>query len=469
MLTLREELGRLGANALKARFPDPAIPDAVAVDRSQKADFQSSAAMQLARALKRPPREIADALSAAFAEHPAIARAEIAGAGFVNLSLRDEWIAASVLACRTLRDAGRGAVAVIDYSSPNVAKPMHIGHIRSTILGEAIKRVMRATGYSVVADNHLGDWGTQFGMIIYGFKHFADRAAFAANPVQELARLYRLVHRLVSYRESLAERPKLEAKLTAREAEIATLSAAAPTGDKKADKKQADTLGKLRKQLAEARKPKTLVLPPARERRPAAVKDLPSAPEIAVRGAVPLPPQADLQLRPPVEAPKPAAAPPPPPVAVRPAATTPAVVTPKPVPAAPVFPTAAPVTSGSGRILWTGDLPKGATLQIDGRQASRGFVNSELPASSRIGAYPAELTNDGLKVYTGNPRYAQAPRVEPASAANGWQKTQYVYDPKALRDLIVEQMPGQQDPRKLVLRAGRRLSVIVIEWQVPTP
>lgn len=190
MLTLREELGRLGANALKARFPDAAIPDAVAVDRSQKADFQSSAAMQLARALKRPPREIADALSAAFAEHPAIARAEIAGAGFVNLSLRDEWIASSVLACRTLRDAGRGAVAVIDYSSPNVAKPMHIGHIRSTILGEAIKRVMRATGYTVIADNHLGDWGTQFGKLLVAWRRWLDPAAFEAHPVGELLRLY---------------------------------------------------------------------------------------------------------------------------------------------------------------------------------------------------------------------------------------------------------------------------------------
>ncbi len=190
MLTLREELGRLGANALKARYPDAAIADAVAVDRSQKADFQSSAAMPLARALKRPPREIADALSAAFAEHPAVARAEVAGAGFVNLSLRDEWVASSVLACRTLRDAGRGAVAVIDYSSPNVAKPMHIGHIRSTILGEAIKRVMRATGYTVVADNHLGDWGTQFGKLLVAWRRWLDPAAFEAHPVGELLRIY---------------------------------------------------------------------------------------------------------------------------------------------------------------------------------------------------------------------------------------------------------------------------------------
>jgi arginyl-tRNA synthetase len=190
MLTLREELGRLGASALKQRYPDATIPDVLPVDRSQKADFQSSAAMQLARVLKRPPREIADALSAAYAEHPAVARAEVAGAGFVNLALRDAWLATAAPSCTTLRDVGRGAVAVIDYSSPNVAKPMHIGHIRSTILGDAVKRVMRATGYTVVADNHLGDWGTQFGKLLVAWRRWLDPAAFEAAPVNELLRIY---------------------------------------------------------------------------------------------------------------------------------------------------------------------------------------------------------------------------------------------------------------------------------------
>ena len=146
--------------------------------------------MQLARTLKRNPREIAEALSAAYAEHPAVARAEVAGAGFVNISLDPAWIASSVDTCTALRDVGGGRVAVIDYSSPNVAKPMHIGHLRSTILGEAIKRVLRAVGYSVVADNHLGDWGTQFGKLLVAWKRWLDPAAFEAHPVGELLRLY---------------------------------------------------------------------------------------------------------------------------------------------------------------------------------------------------------------------------------------------------------------------------------------
>ncbi len=93
---------------------------------------------------------------------------------------------------------------VIDYSSPNVAKAMHVGHIRSTVIGDALYRTLRFMGHHAISDNHLGDWGTQFGMIIYGYKHFADLAAFEEHPVQELGRLYKLVHQLVEYREACA-------------------------------------------------------------------------------------------------------------------------------------------------------------------------------------------------------------------------------------------------------------------------
>src|SRR5439155_25943431 len=79
---------------------------------------------------------------------------------------------------------------VIDYSSPNVAKPMHVGHLRSTIIGDALARLLRFLGHNVVTDNHLGDWGTQFGILLYGYKNLRDEAAFQADPVRELARLY---------------------------------------------------------------------------------------------------------------------------------------------------------------------------------------------------------------------------------------------------------------------------------------
>ena len=115
----------------------------------------------------------------------------MAGPGFVNVFVRDEWLAAQHRRSpRRARRRRRRRRVVIDYSSPNVAKPMHIGHIRSTIIGDAIKRALRAVGYTVVADNHLGDWGTQFGKLIVAYRKWLDEAAFAADPVAELLRLY---------------------------------------------------------------------------------------------------------------------------------------------------------------------------------------------------------------------------------------------------------------------------------------
>jgi len=102
---------------------------------------------------------------------------------------------------------------VIDFSSPNVAKPLHVGHIRSTFLGDCLARVFRLLGHRVVTDNHLGDWGTQFGMIIYGYKHFRDDAAYERQPVAELSRLYRHIQSLIAYQEAVANLPKMEANI----------------------------------------------------------------------------------------------------------------------------------------------------------------------------------------------------------------------------------------------------------------
>ena len=90
---------------------------------------------------------------------------------------------------------------MIDFSAPNVAKPMHVGHIRSTVIGDALCRVLRFLGHTAISDNHIGDWGTQFGMILYGYKHFLNAEAYRQNPVEELARLYKLVRKLMDDEE----------------------------------------------------------------------------------------------------------------------------------------------------------------------------------------------------------------------------------------------------------------------------
>ena len=128
---------------------------------------------------------------------------EIAGPGFINLRLRNDWLAQQVQhdGRATTGSAWQPVAAaktfVIDYSSPNVAKPMHVGHLRSTIIGDALARLLRFLGHRVITDNHLGDWGTQFGMLLYGYKHFRDEAAFQADPVREMARLYLEVRRRI--------------------------------------------------------------------------------------------------------------------------------------------------------------------------------------------------------------------------------------------------------------------------------
>lgn len=159
-------------------------------------DYQTNVAMVQAKAQRANPRQIAAQLIerlnvADFCETP-----EIAGAGFINFRLKPEFVASRTLGL--LADAHLGVPQaeaprkiVVDFSSPNVAKPMHVGHIRSTILGDTLARIARFLGHHVITDNHVGDWGTQFGKVIYGWKHFRDDAALAADPIHELVRLYK--------------------------------------------------------------------------------------------------------------------------------------------------------------------------------------------------------------------------------------------------------------------------------------
>ena len=140
-------------------------------------DFQCNDALASAKVLHLPPRKIAEAVFAKLMETKPdfIEKAELAGPGFLNLTVSPGWLAArlAALAGSTtlgLPQTGAGKRVVIDYSSPNAAKQMHIGHIRSTVIGNAIDRIYRALGYDVVADNHLGDWGTQFGILIKGYR-----------------------------------------------------------------------------------------------------------------------------------------------------------------------------------------------------------------------------------------------------------------------------------------------------------
>ncbi len=163
-------------------------------------DFQANGALGYAKARKLNPRATAEALIAAL---PASIREHydlsIAGPGFINFTLKPAalltWLrtydsAASLRAGAAA--AHHGQTWVVDYSSPNTAKQMHVGHLRSAVIGEAICRLLEFTGARVIRDNHLGDWGTQFGKLIYGYKRWADPKALETDPIEELERLYKL-------------------------------------------------------------------------------------------------------------------------------------------------------------------------------------------------------------------------------------------------------------------------------------
>jgi arginyl-tRNA synthetase len=211
-------------------------------------DYQSNALMSLAKQRKMNPRQLATDVLAKLDASDVCENVEIAGAGFLNFRLKP-----SVLA-QTLESAARGEhlffekvgggdasspqsggsapaagvatgapqprTVVIDFSSPNVAKPMHVGHIRSTILGDSLARTLRLLGHRVVTDNHIGDWGTQFGMLLLGWKQHLKPDALKADPIGEMERLYKIVNASGEKMESVREAAKQElVKLQAGDAE----------------------------------------------------------------------------------------------------------------------------------------------------------------------------------------------------------------------------------------------------------
>jgi arginyl-tRNA synthetase len=162
-------------------------------------DYQSAALMSLAKARKRNPRELATEVIAKLDLNDCCEKIEIAGAGFLNFRLKPETLASALQAAARggnlfFEKTERPRTAVVDFSSPNVAKSMHVGHIRSTILGDTLTRVLRLLGDRVITDNHLGDWGTQFGKLLVGWKHHLNTATLRHDPIAEMERLYKLVN-----------------------------------------------------------------------------------------------------------------------------------------------------------------------------------------------------------------------------------------------------------------------------------
>ena len=188
-------------------------------------DYQSNALMSLAKVRKTNPRQLATDTLAKLDVSEVCEKVEIAGAGFLNFRLKNSALV------QTLETAARGEhlffdkaakpkTIVIDFSSPNVAKPMHVGHIRSTGIGDALQRTLRLLGHHVISDNHIGDWGTQFGKLLLGWKQALDRAALECDAIAELERLYKVINAECDANPERLEEAKAElVKLQAGDAE----------------------------------------------------------------------------------------------------------------------------------------------------------------------------------------------------------------------------------------------------------
>ena len=157
-------------------------------------DFQTNFAMMNSKAIGKNPREIATTLVENFKENDLIEKLEIAGPGFINIHLKNNFLNNEVKKIDNEKYdfsfLNVDETVIIDYSSPNIAKRMHIGHLRSTIIGDAIKRILDFIGFKTISDNHIGDWGTQFGKLIVAYNKWLDKEAYEADPIGELERIY---------------------------------------------------------------------------------------------------------------------------------------------------------------------------------------------------------------------------------------------------------------------------------------
>ncbi len=192
--SLRSAAAKLG---LTERGFDPEVR----VADPAHGDFQANGALAFAKREKQNPRTVAQQIVDSLDELRAFFDISLAGPGFINFRLKPATLLAWLgnYDSETHLQSGassihQGQTWVVDYSSPNTAKQMHVGHLRSAVIGEAICRLLAFTGAKVIRDNHLGDWGTQFGKLIYGYKRWADEEALLTEPIEELERLYKLGH-----------------------------------------------------------------------------------------------------------------------------------------------------------------------------------------------------------------------------------------------------------------------------------
>ena len=224
METFQSQLTRKLSGALQAANLPMAGEVSVAAD-PRFGDYQTNAALVLAKQHGENPRALADRIVKQLNVSDISEPPTVAGVGFINFTLKREAVEKKIAELLTDERLGVERVSqakriVIDFGSPNVAKPMHVGHIRSTVLGDALARIAQFLGHEVIRDNHIGDWGTQFGMVIWGWKNLLDRKALAREPIAELVRIYKETNERANQDQNVRDAARAElVKLQAGDAE----------------------------------------------------------------------------------------------------------------------------------------------------------------------------------------------------------------------------------------------------------
>lgn len=201
ILSLHEHLTNLFTDAIARAFPSLSGDAAMALISvsSKQGDYQCNSAMSIANAfkdsgIKKNPREVGATIVAKLEPSPVVAKVDVAGPGFINIFLDKKYVAESI--CSVLKDGVKPPKCakkrvLVDFSSPNIAKQMHVGHLRSTIIGESISRLLEFIGHDVIRHNHLGDWGTQFGMLIAHLEDSFPKFHTESPPINDLQAFYK--------------------------------------------------------------------------------------------------------------------------------------------------------------------------------------------------------------------------------------------------------------------------------------
>ncbi len=218
VLIIDREIAKIFENTIKKLYSEKETKKVeISVATNEKyGDFQTNFAMMNSKIIGKKPRDIAQEVLDNLEENNVIEKLEIAGPGFINIFLKSEYLGELLKKSRTeeydFSFLNRDGDVIIDFSSPNIAKRMHIGHLRSTIIGDSITRIYKYLGYHMIADNHIGDWGTQFGKLIIGYRRWLNKEAYKENPIEELERVYVEFSKLAETDPELEEEARLELK-----------------------------------------------------------------------------------------------------------------------------------------------------------------------------------------------------------------------------------------------------------------